>query len=192
MRYLRTGRRAALLVAVLMLLLACTDRAPPFRSTAIQGVEWGKDFTLTSQHGKPFDTASLHGRLQVLFFGFTHCPDICAPTLAKLAQVNKALGADRERVQVLFVSVDPEHDTPRQLAGFVPAFDPSFIGLTGSAGELMAVAREHKIYAEGSEGGIAHSGNLLVKDGRGRVRLIIAESASVGDIVYDLQLLLKQ
>jgi len=178
-------------VLVLGLIAACSDSPPPFRSTAVPGVDWGKDFTLTSHRGTPLDTTLLRSKLQVLFFGFAHCPDICAPTLAKLAQANKALGEDSKRVQVLFVTVDPNHDTPQQLAGFLPNFDPSFIGLTGKAGEPLAVARDHKIYAEGAAGSIAHSGNLLVKDGRGRVRLIMPESASVEDIVHDLRLLLK-
>jgi len=181
------------LLALLALgwLAACHESPPPFRSTALPGTDWGQDFTLTSHRGGRFDTASLRGKVQVLFFGFTHCPDICAPTLAKLAQVSKLLGDDGQRVQVLFVTVDPDHDTPKQLAKFLPAFDASFIGLTGKAGELMAVAREHKIYAEGSEGTIVHSGNLLVKDMQGKLRLVIPESATVEDIVHDLRLLLR-
>lgn len=182
------------LLALLMVALtaACNESPPPFRSTALPDVEWGRDFTLTSHRGERFDTATLRGKVQVLFFGFTHCPDICAPMLVKLAQANKVLGEDSQRVQVLFVTVDPDHDTPKQLAGFLAAFDPAFIGLTGKAGELMAVARDHKIYAEGAEGGIVHSGNLLVKDGRGQLRLVIPESAPVEDIVHDLRLLLRQ
>lgn len=186
--HLLTGVVAWLLA---MSLAACHESPPPFRATAIPGVEWGKDFTLTSHRGERFDTATLRGKVQVLFFGFTHCPDICAPTLAKLAQVNKKLGDEGRRVQVLFVTVDPDHDTPAQLAKFLPAFDPAFIGLTGKAGELMAVAREHKVYAEGTGDTIAHTGNLLVKDGNGKLRLIIPESATVEDIVHDLRLLLK-
>jgi protein SCO1/2 len=182
--------RPAVLFA-LALLAACHESPPPFRGTAVPDVEWGKDFTLTSHRGERVDTATLHGRVQVLFFGFTHCPDICAPTLAKLAAANKALGDDRRHVQVLFVTVDPDHDTPQQLAKFLPAFDASFIGLTGKASELMAVARDHKVYAEGSAGTIVHSGNLLVKDARGRLRLVIPESATVDDVVHDLRLLLR-
>jgi len=181
------------LIALLAVtLVSCNENPPPFRSTALPGVEWGKDFTLTSHRGERYDTATLRGKVQVLFFGFTHCPDICAPTLAKLAQVNKALGQDSRRIQVLFITVDPDHDTPAQLAKFLPAFDASFIGLTGKAGELMAVAREHKIYAEGAGESIAHTGNVLVKDGSGKLRLIFPESATVEDMVHDLRLLLKQ
>ena len=179
-------------ILLLMLLAACSDTPVPFRSTVIPEVKWGKNFSLTSQQGTTFDTATLHGKVQVIFFGFTHCPDICTPTLTKLAQVNKALGDERPQVQVVFVTVDPQHDTPRQLASFLAGIDASFIGLTGSPEQLKAVAQDHKIYAEGAGGMFTHSGNLLVKDRSGRVRLVIAESASVEDIVHDLRLLLTQ
>lgn len=179
---------AILLAAVL--LTGCDRAQPPFRSTALPAVDWGRDFTLTAHTGARLDTATLRGKVVVLFFGFTHCPDICAPTLTRLAQARKALGKDGERVQVLFITVDPDHDNPKQLAAFVPAFDPTFIGLTGSTGELMAVARDHKVYSEAEGGQIAHTGNVLVKDATGRMRLVIAESASVEDLVHDLRLLL--
>jgi protein SCO1/2 len=186
-------RRSALRACALLLaavLTGCGDEPPPFRGTALPAVDWGRDFTLTSHTGARLDTAVLRGRVQVLFFGFTHCPDICAPTLVKLAQAKSALGADAARVQVLFITVDPDHDTPQQLAKFVPAFDPTFIGLTGSAGELVAVARDHKVHAEAEGGAIAHTGSVLVKDVNGKLRLIINESASVDDLTHDLRLLL--
>ena len=179
---------ALLLVAAIT---GCSDRPPPFRGTVLPEVDWGHDFTLTSHTGARLDTSVLRGRVQVLFFGFTHCPDICAPTLAKLAQAKSALGADAGRVQVLFVTVDPDHDTPQQLAKFVPGFDPTFIGLTGSAGELIAVARDHKVHAEAEGGAIAHTGSVLVKDVHGKLRLIIDESASVEDLAHDLRLLIR-
>jgi len=185
-------RSAFPLLLAAVLLASCSERPPAFRATALPGVEWGGDFTLTSHRGTPLDTASLRGKLQVLFFGFTHCPDICAPTLVKLAQATRALGADGQRVQVLFVTVDPDHDTPPQLAAFLAKIDPAFIGLTGKADALKAVANDHKIYAQGSQGGITHSGSLLVKDASGRMRLVIPEAATVEDIVHDLRLLLRQ
>lgn len=184
-------RSALPLMLAAALLTSCSERPPAFRGTALPGVEWGRDFTLTSQRGTPLDTTSLRGKVQVLFFGFTHCPDICAPTLIKLAQATRALGADGQRVQVLFVTVDPDHDTPSQLAAFLSKIDPGFIGLTGKAEALKAVAVDHKIYAQGSQGSITHSGSLLVKDAGGRMRLVIPESATVEDIVHDLRLLLR-
>lgn len=190
---MRAGRGSRLLAALLLAgaLAGCGDRPPPFRGTALPPVEWGRDFTLTSHTGARLDTAVLRGRVQVLFFGFTHCPDICAPTLVKLAQAKSALGVDAARVQVLFITVDPDHDTPQQLARYVPTFDPTFIGLTGSAGELLAVARDHKVHAEGEGGTIVHTGAVLVKDTAGRMRLVIPESAAVDDLTHDLRLLLR-
>ena len=105
---LRSGFRA-LWVALLLslLLIACNKTPPAFRSTAVQGVPWGKDFVLTAHTGQELNSADYRGKIQLLFFGYTHCPDICAPTLAKLSQVNQALGTDAQRVQVFFISVCP-------------------------------------------------------------------------------------
>jgi len=183
--------RILLLVGVLSA-VACHSEPPSYHSTAVSGIEWGQDFQLTSQQGEKFDTASLRGRVQVLFFGFTHCPDICAPTLQKLVAVMKMLGPDRDRVQVLFVSIDPEHDTPKQLSGFLSKFDSGFVGLTGKKDQVMAIARDHRIYADSSNGGIAHSGNLIVKNASGKVRLIVPESATVDSIASDLKQLLRE
>jgi len=171
---------------------ACTDSQPAFRATAVTGVDWGKSFVLTSHRNEQFDTAILAGKVQVLFFGFTHCPDICGPTVAKLAQAMKQLGESRGQVQVLFITVDPEHDSPTQMAKFLSAFDESFVGLTGKASDLIAITQDHKIYSKGDGKAIAHSGNLVVKDKTGKVRLIFPEAATVDDLVHDLRLLAKQ
>jgi protein SCO1 len=173
-------------------LAGCSDTPPPFKATAVPGVEWGGNFTLTAQDGKRFDTATLNGKLQVLFFGFTHCPDICAPTLTKLTQAMKALGSDSQRVQVLFITVDPEHDTPAQLKKYLAGFDPGFIGLTGTASEAQAVSRDHKIFSQADGKNITHTGSLLVKDRRGRLKLVMNESLSAQDMAHDLRLLLAQ
>ena len=184
--------RLVLVLACITLLAACSETPPPFKSTVVPPVEWGGNFALTAQDGKRFDTAALNGKVQVLFFGFTHCPDICAPTLAKLAQVMKALGPDSSRVQVLFVTVDPEHDTPAQLKKYLAGFDPAFIGLTGSVTESLAVQRDHKIFSEAEEKSITHTSSVMVKDTRGRLKLVMNENLSVQDMVDDLRLLLRQ
>jgi protein SCO1/2 len=180
-----------------ILLLASLSACWPetFRGTDIRGVDWGGPFELTAHNGKRVASSEFGGKAVVLFFGYTHCPDVCAPTLAKLAHALTALGADAERVQVLFVTVDPRHDTPAQLAAFVPTFHPSFIGLTGSEAEIAAVARDHRIpFARQAGNGaqVDHSGTILVKDTYGKLRLLVRNEASVDDIVHDLRLLLKQ
>jgi protein SCO1/2 len=188
MRTVRHLLSAALLISI----IACSQES--FRGTDIRGVEWGGDFTLTAHTGAPAKSADFRGKPLVLFFGYTHCPDICAPTLAKLAQALQQLGEEAGKVQVLFISVDPKHDTPAQLARFVPPFHPSFIGLTGSAAEIAAVARDHRIpFAPGAAPGmVEHSGAVLVKDAQGKPRLLWRYEASVDDIAHDLRLLLKR
>jgi protein SCO1/2 len=180
-----------------VLLAGCPPAPGKFKGTDLSQVDWGADFTLDAHTGARLDTAGYRGKLVVLFFGYTHCPDICAPTLAKLAEATRQLGADAARVQVLFVSVDPKHDTPAQLAAFVPKFHPSFIGLTGTEAEVAAVAREYKVAfqssAQASEGRtlVDHFGGLMVKDAAGKLRLTIRNDVPVADITHDLRLLLK-
>lgn len=192
---IQTVRTLLLVLACTLLIASCSKTPQSFRSTALEGVKWGKDFELTAHTGQPLRTAELRGKVLVLFFGYTHCPDICAPTLAKLAQLNRALGPDAQRVQVLFVSVDPVHDTPAQLKKFIVGFDPSFIGLTGSADALGIVAADHVVYFKQDKKKptrIEHTGMLFVKDTKGRIRLLMRESASLEDMLHDLRLLLAE
>lgn len=178
-------------------LVACSP-APTFKSTDISGVDWGGDFTLNAHTGKPVKAADFNGKVTVMFFGYTHCPDVCAPTLAKLDQVLKRLGDQARDVQVLFITVDPEHDTVRQLAGFIPAFNPSFIGLTGSDREIAAVAQEYKVaYGRNPQSKpgqilVDHSTGILVKDKKGNVRLLVKNDVRVEDLEHDLWILLKE
>ena len=179
-------------------LAGCSPSAPTFKSLDISDVEWGGDFELTAHTGERVRFSDSHGKVLILFFGFTRCPDICSPTLAKLALLEKRLGEDADRVQVLFVTVDPEFDTPEQLAAFVPKFDPSFIGLTGTVEEIAALAKEYKITyqfnprSSSAQTLIDHSGGMMVKDAEGKLRLLIRNDASVEDMEHDVRLLLKE
>lgn len=178
-------------------LAACAPPAPAFKATDISGVDWGGDFELTAHTGKRMRVSKFRGKAVIMFFGYTHCPDVCAPTLVKLDQAVKRLGDDGKHVQVLFITVDPEHDTVQQLAGFVPRFNPVFIGLTGSDGEIAAVAGEYKVAygknAESQPGKILvdHSTGILVLDATGKPRLLVKNDVAVDDLVHDLKLLLK-
>jgi protein SCO1/2 len=192
-RYFRLA--ASLLVAFFM--AACTP-APAFKSMDISGVEWGGDFTLTAHTGKPARVSDFNGKVVVMFFGYTHCPDICAPTLMKLDQVVKRLGDEAKNMQVLFVTVDPEHDTVKQLAGFIPPFNPAFIGLTGSDKEIAAVASEYKVaYGQSSQAKpgqilVDHSTGILVKDKKGKLRLLVKNDVAVEDLESDIRVLLRE
>jgi len=184
------------LVAFLAALLfgACAPSKPAFKGTDIGGVEWGGDFTLTAHTGKSVKASAYQGKVVVLFFGYTHCPDICAPTLTRLAAMLKQLGPDAERVQVLFVTVDPKHDTVAQLAAFVPKFHPAIVGLTGTEQEIGKVAQDYKVAFQNNPGStiIDHFGGILVKDPKGKLRLLFKNDATAEDMTHDVRLLLGE
>ena len=189
-------RNRVFLFLCTLFLAACSPPAPVFKATDISGVDWGSgDFELTAHTGKPVKAVDFQGKVVVMFFGFTHCPDVCPPTMAKLAVLMKRLGDDAQRVQVLFVTVDPENDTVKQLAGFVPQFHPSFIGLTGTDKEIAAVASEYKVaYSKNPKTPalVDHSTGILVKDAKGKLRLLVKNDVPVEDLEHDVRVLLKE
>lgn len=155
-------------------------------------------FRLLGHDGAPFDNAALRGRWTFLFFGFTHCPDVCPTTLAELAAAVKKLGADGDRVQVLLVTVDPARDTAAVLSQYVTAFDPRFLGLRGSPEETAAVAREFKVIYQKVEGKhpenytMDHSAGTYIFDTRGRIRLYVGYGQGPEVFAHDIAQLLKQ
>ena len=178
-------------------LAGCKDKAPSFKSTDITGADYGKSLSLTDAGtGKRVSLEDFRGKLVMLFFGFTHCPDVCPTTLLKAAQVRKQLGADGSRMQVLFVTVDPERDTPDVLSKYVPAFDPSFIGLYGDAAETGKAAREFKVFyqkvpnRDGTSYNVDHTAASYVIDTKGELRLFVRHAQPVEEIVSDLRQLL--
>lgn len=187
------------LAALCLALAACQPSGgPKFKSTDVTGAEFGKALELTGHDGRRRTLQDFNGRLVVLFFGFTHCPDICPTTLADAAAALKRLGAEASRVQVLFVTVDPERDTPEVLARYVTAFDPGFLGLRGDEEATRRAAKEFKIFYEKRPGGapgaytVDHSGQTYVLDGGGRLRLFIRHDRLASDLEPDLRTLLKE
>ena len=176
------------------LLAACAPET--FRSTDITGAQFARKLELTGHDGKVHSLDDFRGKVVVVFFGFTHCPDVCPTTLAKLAEVAKRLGEDADRMQVLFVTVDPERDTPEVLARYVPAFDPRFIGLTGDPAAIARTAKEFKVVYQKQAGSspdsytVDHSSGTFVFDREGRVRLFVRHDQPVEDLVHDIRLLL--
>jgi len=189
-------RTSAALLAALAL-AACDGQAPKFRSTDITGADYGKALALVDQHGQLRRLEDFRGKAVVLFFGYTHCPDVCPTTLADLAQVMRQLGPLADRVQVLFVTVDPERDTQQVLAKYVPAFDPRFLGLRGDAEATRAAAKEFKIYYEKRPGkspgeySVDHSAQTYVFDPQGRLRLFVRQERLAEDLAPDLRTLLQ-
>jgi protein SCO1/2 len=176
--------------------LGACDGGPKFRSTDITGVDYGKSLDLPDASGKPRHLEEFRGKIVVLFFGFTHCPDVCPTTLADIAAALKTLGPQAERVQVLFVTVDPERDTPQDLVQYVSAFDPRFLALRGDLEATQRVAKEFKIYFEKRKQGdgysIDHSAQTYVIDAQGRLRLLVRPERIGADLGADLMTLLKE
>lgn len=195
-----TWRRVSALAAAALaaaLLGACGAEGPKFRSTDITGADFGRELSLVGHDGKPRTLADFGGKLVVLFFGYTYCPDVCPTTLVDMAAVMKALGKDAERVQVLFVTVDPERDTREVLAQYVAAFDPRFLGLYGDAAATERVAKEFKIFYEKRPGSapsaysVDHSAQSYVLDGQGKLRLFVRHDRIATDLADDLRTLLN-
>ena len=178
-----------------LLLWACDGGAPKFKSTDITGADYGKALELADTSGRVRHLEDFRGKAVLVFFGFTQCPDVCPTTLADLAGVMKTLGADADRVQVLFITVDPERDTPELLAQYVRAFDPRFIALRGDLAATQRVAKDFKIYFEkrrqGASYTIDHSAQSYVIDPQGRLRLLVRHDRLVADLPDDLRTVLR-
>lgn len=181
--------------AILAASAAC-DRQAGFNNVDITGANYARHFALTDHTGAARTLADYRGKLVVIFFGFVQCPDVCPTTLADLAEVRRQLGAAGHRMQVLFVTVDPERDTPEVLAKYVPAFDPTFVGLRGTPEQTAATAKEFKVFYQKVAGKtetsytIDHTAGSYVIDGEGRVRLFLRHGGGVDPIVADLKKLL--
>ncbi|HEX4984707.1 MAG TPA: SCO family protein [Burkholderiales bacterium] len=180
------------------LLAGCHGDRLQFESTDITGAEFGRDFKLTDHDGKLRSLQDFRGKVVVMFFGFTHCPDVCPTTLAELAGAVRALGPAGDQVQVLLVTVDPQRDTPQVLRGYVTAFNPSFLGLRGSDEETARVAKEFKVIYQKVAGPtpenytMDHSAGTYVFDRQGRLRLYVSYGRGAEVFAHDIGLLLKQ
>ena len=160
---------------------------PQFEATDITGVSWGRDFHLSGDDGRPRELADFRGKVVALYFGYTRCPDVCPITMASLGQAVRLLGEDGARVQGLFVTVDPKHDSPRALAKYVHSFHEDFLGLYGDAAAIARTADEFKV-----EAGEHHSIPVFLFDADGRLRLVVHPEASADSIAHDIRLLLAQ
>jgi protein SCO1/2 len=185
--------------AAMLALAACSNTAKPtFLSTDITGVTFGREFQLTDHNGASRTLADFKGKAIVLFFGYTHCPDICPATMAEIASAMQKLGKDAARVQVLFVTVDPEHDTPEALKQYLSMFNPSFLGLHGDIETTQKIADEFKIVYQKRVGDsldhhtVDHSAGVYVFDTKGQLRLYANGSGNTGDILaHDIAELLR-
>jgi protein SCO1/2 len=178
-------------------LTACTDRKPSFNAVDITGADYAKGFTLADADGRQRTLADFKGKVVVMFFGYAQCPDVCPTTMTEMAQVKQQLGSDGDKLQVLFVTVDPERDTPAVMKAYMGAFDPAFVALIPTPEQLAALAKDYKVYYKKVEGktptsySMDHSAASFVYDTEGRLRLYARYGAGVPAMVSDLRALLK-
>lgn len=188
---------AACVVGGALFLAGCGKSEPAFQNLDLTGnKQFGTDFSMPDTSGKLRTLADYKGKAVVLFFGYTHCPDVCPTTMAELTQALQQLGPDAKRVQVLFVTVDPERDTPQVLSQYVHAFDPSFVGLRPTDAQLAKVAKDFRVYYAKVPGKtpdsytMNHTAASYVFDPSGTLRLFARDGQGAQPWVHDLKLLL--
>ncbi len=180
------------------LISACSEAKPQFKAIDVTGADYARDFQLTDHNGQPRTLKDFSGKIVVLFFGYTQCPDVCPTTLSELAEVKKLLGKDGDRLQGLFVTVDPERDTPEMLKAYMANFDPTFVALVPTPTQLPALAKDYKVYYKKAEGktptsySMDHSAGSYIYDTQGKLRLYTRYGSGPAALVSDIQLLLQQ
>ena len=190
--------KSLMLASASVLFVACSKEAVKFNGVDVTGADYAKDLALPDQNGQPRTLKDFAGKVVVVFFGFTQCPDFCPTTLSELVQVKQALGKDGERLQVLFVTVDPERDSPELLKTYMANFDPAFLALRGSPEQLAAVARDFKVYYKKAEGAtpeiysMDHSAGSYIFDPAGRLRVYSRYGIGVPAVTADVQALIQE
>jgi protein SCO1 len=183
--------------AIILLLSGCSEQKLQFKSVDVTGADYSQNFSLSDQFGKTRTIADFKGKVVVVFFGFAQCPDVCPTTMAELAEIKKLLGKDGDKLQAVFITVDPERDTAEVLTAYMGNFDPSFVALRGSLEQTAATAKHFKIYYKKVPGKtpgsytMDHSAGSYVFDPQGRVRLYTRYGSGVTALADDIKLLLK-
>ncbi|NYT75610.1 SCO family protein [Alcaligenaceae bacterium] len=192
-------RRIMALSAALALsatLVACGDKQVEFKGSDISGTHLGKEMVMQDASGQKRTLADYKGKVKVVFFGYTQCPDVCPTSMAELAATMELLGDDADKVQVIMISVDPDRDTPEILAAYTSAFNPGFIGLSGTHQQLATTAKSFKAYYAKSAGPtpeqytMDHAASFYILDKEGEARVLVSGNASADDIASDIKQLL--
>lgn len=168
-----------------------------FKATDVSGADFGRELQLTDFTGQPRKLADFHGKVVVVFFGYTHCPDVCPTTMSELASAMKKLGPDADKVQVLFVTADPERDTADILKQYVTAFDSRFLGLRGTPEQTAQAAKDFKVLIQKNAGSdpnnytVDHSSGTYLYDREGKLRVYVSYGQGADVFVHDIAELLK-
>jgi protein SCO1/2 len=194
----RTLLQSLVAGATVIALGACSEKKPSFSAIDLTGADYARGFQLTDHNGQPRSLNDFKGKLVVVFFGYTQCPDVCPTSMAELAEVKASLGADAGKLQGIFVTVDPERDTPEVLKAYMGNFDPSFLALRPTPEQLAALAKDFKIYYKRVDGKtptsytMDHSAGSYVYDTQGQLRLYARYGSGAQALSTDLKTLLKQ
>ena len=178
-------------------LVACSDSRPSFSSVDITGADYAKGFEVQDHNGQVRHLTDFAGKVVLMFFGYTQCPDVCPTTMSEMIEIKKALGKDGDRLQVLFVTVDPERDTPELLKAYMENFDPSFLALRATPEQLVALTKDYKIYYKKVDGStptsytMDHSAGSYIYDPQGRLRLFTRYGGPKEALTKDIQTLLS-
>ena len=189
---------SALSISAAAVLTACSPDGPAFRGVNITGADYARDFSLTDHHGQLRSLKDFRSKVVVVFFGFTQCPDVCPTSMQELAEVKAALGADGERLQGIFISVDPERDTLEMLKAYMENFDPSFLALRPTPEQLPALAKDFKIHYKKVDGTtptsytLDHSAGSYLYDPQGRLRVYHRYGSGTEALTEDVRLLLGE
>jgi protein SCO1 len=183
-------------------LAGCGEKKPVFHSMDVTNAPWGQNYTLPNLDGKPVTPKDFPGKVTALFFGFMYCPDACPTHLTKMGEVKKALGKDGDKLQLVFVTVDPERDTPENLKKYLHAFDPTIVGLRGSLEQTDAVAKDFRVFykkvptkdsaKDPKAYTIDHTTFAYVFDGKGALRLVVPHDLPVDKLASDIQHLIDR
>ena len=188
---------ACALAILAMAMTACTPDKPKFNAIDVTGADYAKGFTLTDHHGQTRSLSDFKGKVVVLFFGYTQCPDVCPTSMAELAEVKHLLGADGDKLQGAFITVDPARDTAELLKAYMENFDSSFVAFIPTPEQLVTVAKDYKVYYKRSEGKtptsytMDHSAGSYVYDTQGNLRLYSRYGSGAQALAQDIQALLK-
>jgi protein SCO1/2 len=196
-RRLTLSLTLSVVAASLFGLSGCTEPKAAFKGVDITGADYAKELNLPDQNGQVRKIKDFSGKLVVVFFGYTQCPDVCPTTMQELAEVKRLLGADGDKLQAVFVTVDPERDTTELLKAYIENFDASFVALRPTPEQLPAIAKEFKIYFKRVEGKtptsytMDHSAGSYTFDAQGKVRLFNRYGMGPEALAHDFKLLLK-
>lgn len=191
-----------LLSLAAILMTGCSDAPKKLNAMDVTGAEWGKTYSLPDLDGKTVTPADFQGKITAVFFGFMYCPDACPTHLTKMGELRKALGKDADKLQLVFITVDPERDSPEKLKQYLQSFDPTAVGLRGTVAQTEALAKDFRVFykkvptKDGAKDPMAytidHTTFTYIFDTKGQLRLVVPHDLAVEKIAADVQYLLRR